>query len=349
VRALAAILTLTLVQVPAAPPVQGPAALPPSTDQLFALFGTYLESLRTQAGIPGLAAAIVDSNGVAWEQAFGEMDVARQAVTRTDTPFHLDGLTQVFAATLVLQCVEEGRLTLDTPIKTFNASSPDANATVGQILTHTSGDPNNPTFSYHPERYNVLASVVATCTGKSFRVAVANMLDRSAMFDSVPGPDAPSDPQLPANVARYRMVLNRLAAPYSVDGQGRATPSQYPAGTLTPSGGLISTVLNYAQFDRGLRVGYILRSDTLAAAWRTPNGSPHGYGWFVQNYNGDQVVWQFGMGANASSSLVVTLPGRGITLIMLANSDGLAKPASLAGGDITVSPFARMFFQVMVK
>ena len=63
---------------------------------------------------------------------------------------------------------------------------------------------------------------------------------------------------------------------------------------------------------------------------------PHGLGWFVQTYRGEPVVWQFGMGANASSSLVMTLPARGITLVLVANSDGLAKPATLAAGDITV-------------
>ena len=52
---------------------------------------------------------------------------------------------------------------------------------------------------------------------------------------------------------------------------------------------------------------------------------------------------------NASSALVLTLPARGITLILVANSDGLAKPASLAAGDVTVSPFARVFLGLVVK
>jgi hypothetical protein len=70
----------------------------------------------------------------------------------------------------------------------------------------------------------------------------------------------------------------------------------------------------------------------------------------VQTYNNEPVVWQFGAGANgSSSSLVVTLPARGITLILLANSDGLSKPASLSAGNITVSPFARVFFQLVIK
>jgi CubicO group peptidase (beta-lactamase class C family) len=274
--------------------------------------------------------------------------------TRTDTPFHLDGITQVFAATLVLQCVEQGRLTLDTPIRTFSPTSPDANATVGQILTHTSGDASDLSFAYRLNRLDVLASVVSSCTGGSFRSAVARLLDSQSMIASVPGPDAATDPTVASDATRYTNVLDRLAVPYSVDAQGRPSPSRYPATTLTPSGGLISTVLDFAKFDLGLRRGVLLSGNTLAAAWRPPvslsgRTLPHGLGWFVQTYNGETVVWQFGMGANASSALVMTLPARGITLVLLANSDNLVKPATLAAGDISVSPFARLFFQVLVK
>ena len=343
-RALAAFLALALVQVP--------AALPPTREQLFTTFGNNLESLRVQAGIPGMAAAVVEGDGIAWQQAFGQQDLGRSIFTRTDTPFHLDGLTQMFTAALVLRCVEEGRLRLDTTVGTFSPGSPYASATVGQILSHTSGDPNDPTFSYQPDRLNVLAPAVSACRGMSFRGAAATLLDQLVMYDSVPGPDAITDTALA--VDRYSSVLLRLAVPYAVDTQNRASTSRYPATTLTPSGGLISTVLNFAQFDLAVRQGFVLRSDTLAAAWRPPvgrNGSlPHGYGWFVQTYNGERVVWQFGAGTNASSSLVITIPGRGITLILAANSDGLAKPlAPLAGGDVTTSPFARVFFQTLVK
>jgi CubicO group peptidase (beta-lactamase class C family) len=345
VRVIAALLALALLQTP--------AALPPTRDQLFALFGRYVDALRIQAGIPGMAVALVDSDGVAWEQAFGQQDVSRALLTRSDTPFHVDGLTQIVAAALVLRCVEDGRVALDMPIRLFSPDSPDAGATVGQILSHTSGDPADPTFLYRPERLDVLASVVSSCRSVPFRIAVANLLESEAMVDSVPGPDALADPGLLTNVERYTSVLERLAIPYAVDEQHRATPSHYVASTLTPSGGLISTVLDFAKFDQGLRQGFLLHEDTLQAAWRPPVGHngplPHGYGWFVQTYRGEQMVWQFGMGANASSSLVMTFPARDITLVMVANSDALAKPVTLAAGDITVSPFARIFLQLLVR
>src|SRR4030088_2194421 len=76
------------------------------------VFGHYLASLRAQAGIPGLSAAIVGTNDILWERAFGRQDLERSVATRTDTPFHLDGLTQIFTAAVTLRCVEEGRLSV---------------------------------------------------------------------------------------------------------------------------------------------------------------------------------------------------------------------------------------------
>src|SRR2546428_1526252 len=216
----------------------------PTDDQLFGLFGDYLESLRTQAGIPGLSAAIVGQNDIVWERAFGYQDIGRAIRTSGVTPFHLDGLTEVFTAALVLRCVEEGRLSLDDRIAGFDPASADANVTVRQILTHTSGTSDALVFAYRPERLTSLTAAIRTCTGESFRAAVANLLDRFAMFDSGPGPDAinlpPPDDGIPASVAgRYPSVLASLATPYAVNKPGQASPSQYGATTLTPAGGLI--------------------------------------------------------------------------------------------------------------
>ena len=341
--------------------VQGPHALPPTRDQFLTIFGGYVETLRVQAGIPGMAGAIVgDSSDLLWQQSFGLRDIAALDTTKTDTPFHFDGLTQLVTATLVQQCVDQGRLTLETPIGTFAPSSPDAAATVGQILTHTSGTTGNLTFNYSTTRLDALKFVIETCKGTTFRQAFSGMLQQLGMTDSVPGPDAAmpelanADVATPADVARYKQIFARIAIPYGINPQNAATRTDYGVKTLGAASGLISTVFDFAKFDLALRQGVLLRADTLAAAWRAPvntNGQvlPHGRGWFVQNYNGELVVWQYGIGAGASSSLVITLPARNVTLILLANSDGLAQPASLSAGDVTVSPFARVFLGLVVK
>src|SRR5262249_11175605 len=89
-------------------------ALTHAADQVLSLrFSHYLDALRTQAGIRGLAAAIVGPTGVAWEAAFGQQDVERNIATRLDTPFQLDGLTQTMVAARVLRCAAQGLLSLD--------------------------------------------------------------------------------------------------------------------------------------------------------------------------------------------------------------------------------------------
>ncbi len=177
-------------------------ALPPSSPRccslcvpaqaqviVYEVFGAYLDSLRDQAGIPGLAAAIVDAQSIVWERAYGRQDVGRALATRTDTPFNADGLTQTITAAMVLRCAEERRLSLDDSVGTFGVATTEPDATIRQLLTHTSGAPDQLTFLHRPERLAPLWPVVRACAVDSYRETFANLLHRLAMFDSVPGPN----------------------------------------------------------------------------------------------------------------------------------------------------------------
>jgi CubicO group peptidase (beta-lactamase class C family) len=336
---------------------------PPAVAQglVFDLFDQYLDPLRVQAGIPGLAAAIVGTDAILWERAYGQQDVAASLPTRMDTPFHVDGLTQTIAASIVLRCVEDRRLLLENRVGQFlPSSSPNVDATIRQLLTHTSGLRESLVFDYQPQQLEPLKFAVRACTDDSFRETLANLLTQFAMTESVPGPDvktiAPPDEGIPSesDLDRYKRLLLRLATPYAIDSRGRASVGQYEATTLTPADGLITTVRDLAKFDLALRQGLIIKPATLSEAWSPAVGRggqplPHGMGWFVQTYNGEPVVWQFGQSPNAGSSLMVTLPSKGLTMILLANSDRLVKPLPLAEGDISVSPFARLFLNLFSK
>ena len=319
-------------------------------------FRDYLEALRVQANSPGMAVAVINENEVFWEHAFGEQDVQRAVATRTDTPFHLDGITQVVTASLVLRCVEDGRLKLDDTISQLKPDSPDADASIQDLLSHTTATDDGLQFAYRPERLDALLDALTACTGQSFREAVGTLLDRLGMPNSVPGPDVidlERTAEYAPPVERYRHVLQRLATPYAEDRRGRLVESRYAVTTLTAAAGLISSVRDFAWFDLALRNGRLLQADTLALAWRPPIGLnglplPHGLGWFVETYKGQPVVWQFGVGENASSSLVVTAPKQGLTLVIIANSDGLARPLTLAAGGLTQSPFARLFLELFL-
>jgi CubicO group peptidase (beta-lactamase class C family) len=305
--------------------------------------GEYLESLRVQTGIPGLAVTVVGRSEVLYERGFGYDDLERNILIRGDTPMHVDGLTEMLAASLVMRCVEQGRLSLDNTIGQFKPSVSEPNLTLRQILTHT-GDGS---YSYRPDRVNNLGTVIRTCTDDSYRETLANLLDQNGMADSVPGPDViylvpPAEGVLTSEFERYSRILGRLPIPYAVDAQKKASRTSYSATTLSPTSGLIATVHDLAKFDIGLKNGFVMQKETLAAAWRA-SGGPHGIGWFVQSYNGENVVWQFGSGENGSSAMFITLPSRSVTLILTANSNGLVKGFGLSAGDILASPFARAF------
>lgn len=324
-------------------------------DLLLDRFRAYIDALRVQGAIPGVAAAIAGRNDIVWEHASGLQDTGRNIAVRPDTPFHIDGLTQILTASMILRCVEDAAFSLDDPMTAFKRNPPEPEATIRQLLTHTSSNADGLSFAYRLERLEQLTEPVSDCARVPYARAVAQLLDRFAMIDSVPGPDALRAAwATDSDRALYAAALARAATPYAVDKKGRAVPSTHPATTLTASGGMMSTVRDLARFDIALRKGALVRDDTLAAAWRPPLGRdllplPHGMGWFVQTYNGEPVVWQFGMTENASSSLMITLPARGMTLIVLANSDGLAKPYPLSAGDVAVSPFARVFLAIFTR
>jgi CubicO group peptidase (beta-lactamase class C family) len=183
------------------------------------------------------------------------------------------------------------------------------------------------------------------------------LLDRLGMVDSVPGHDladvAAGDARAlfdGDDLEKYAAVIARVAAPYKVDKSGKATRSEFPPRGIDAATGVVSTVRDLARLDAALDDGVLLTPETLTSAWGNTMSAtgaplPTGLGWFVQTYNGERIVWQFGVTSNAFSSLVVKVPARRLTLILLANSDGLNSTPSLAEGDVTASPFARLFLK----
>src|SRR3954470_8127915 len=185
---------------------------------------TYLESLRVQAGIPGMSAAVVEDGEIVWEHGFGFQNVAARVRATPDTPYLVGDLSATLAAVLLLQCVEEKRITLDDPITNY-VSYPEPGVTLRQALSHTSTG----IFAYNPERFAQLGPVLEYCVPQPYAKTVAHrLLDRLAMRDSVPGtnlggPEAsvPDDLFDQDDLDRYRSVIERMAVPYKVEGRGR--------------------------------------------------------------------------------------------------------------------------------
>ena len=332
---------------------------------IFTLAGTipvlesYLESLRVQAGIPGMSGALVRDGEIAWERGFGYANVSTRVRAAGDTPYVVGDLAGTLAAVLVLQCVEERHLSLDDPIERYGLSQPEPSATLRQLLSHTPPDAPFDAFLYSPDRFAHVTELMEYCAPQPYRKSVGHrILDRLAMQDSAPGTDwKDPDQALPDGLftdderAHYSSVLDRLAVPYKVTNRTKTDVTTLPTGGITAAGGLVSTARDLAKFDAALDAGDkggLLLTDTLLAAWTPAGTSPMGLGWFVQYYKGERVVWHFGNVPNAYSSLIVKLPARGITFILLANSDGLTAPFDMTQGDVTRSSFAALFLKLAI-
>ena len=76
-------------------------------------------------------------------------------------------------------------------------------------------------------------------------------------------------------------------------------------------------------------------------AGRAPDGRalPYGLGWFVQEQAGEKWIWHTGLWDGAYSALYIKFPGRDLTLILLANSEGLNWQQNLDEAAPERSPF----------
>jgi CubicO group peptidase (beta-lactamase class C family) len=105
---------------------------------------TRLNELATEANVPGAALGIW-SDGQEILAAHGVLNAATQAPVTTDSVFQVGSITKIWTATMIMQLVDEGLLSLDTTVSEvlpgarLGAADVGGQVTVRHLLTHTSG------------------------------------------------------------------------------------------------------------------------------------------------------------------------------------------------------------------
>lgn len=334
----------------ATPVEQPPAPSQPGTDHnpQFDSFSKEIDDLRDLLAIPGMSAAIVEKGEVVWSHAYGLRDKHRNFPTTTETVFPIASLTKTFTATLVMQMVEQGKLSLDDPVSKYRADADVASSTrIRHYLSHTSEGLPGTRFSYNSERFARLAPILEKASGKSFRALLAdNILDKLHMDQSVPGLDAARD-----EGQRYEPRLLYLARPH-VPRAGEIVQVIFPPQHLDGATGVISNVFDLAKYAAALRSSELLSRESKDLMWNpalSPAGKKlaYGLGWFVQDFRGHKLVWHYGQEAGFSS-LLLMVPDRDLAFILLANSSALSEPFWLLHGDVARSPFALAFLREFV-
>jgi CubicO group peptidase (beta-lactamase class C family) len=330
----------------------------------FQIFDRYLKPLIPQIGMPGLAAVILQGGRVAWKGEYGYADTEKKIPMTIDTPIPVGGITQAVTGVLVGVCIDRFGFEIDQDIRNIVPAFPASETRIRQVLAHAT----NGRFQYNATNYSALTQVVESekCLSPSYRQAMAvEVLDRLAMTRSVPGMDlsrpegaAARDQFSTTTWNRYQGVLGELAVPYRIDAKGRPSRSEYASYGLDASAGLVSTASDLAKFEGELdkRNGVPLSFSTLEQMWSNTTfnfgtfslTTPTGLGWFVTTESAVKLVWTFGHIPNVSSALIVKIPSRRLTLIMLANSGGLAQDYDLENANVASSPFVKVFLRLFI-
>lgn len=99
-------------------------------------------------GIPGISAAVANKDGIIWTGVAGKAHITQNILVKEDHLFPIGSITKTFVTVIILQLVEEGRLSLDQTAQEILDDDiigkvPGADrATIAQLLNHTSGIPS---------------------------------------------------------------------------------------------------------------------------------------------------------------------------------------------------------------
>ncbi|HEX9892449.1 MAG TPA: serine hydrolase domain-containing protein [Gemmatimonadales bacterium] len=323
-----------------------------------------LDSLRQVSHIPGLAVVVLRDTTILAAQGMGYADLERKVPVTPETPFNIASVAKPISAVVALRLVERGVLDLDRPMRSyegfaefcadvrqaggifFTDLSCDGEAlTLRHVLAMTANGPPGTRFFYNPPVYSWASRPMAQVAGAPFSDLTAKLvfepagMTRSARIHR----RLPLRPDLAADLAR----------PYHIDSSGRTveSPPPGPQGDGA-AGGVVSTALDLARFDIALTQGRLVSAESQKLMWtagRSPAGQvlPYGLGWFVAQLGGEPVVWHTGLWDGAYSALYLKAPRRGLTLVLLANSDGLRWEGWLDEAAIERSPFAVAFLELV--
>jgi CubicO group peptidase (beta-lactamase class C family) len=265
------------------------------------------EATRFQAegGQPGIAYGVVAGGALLHSNGCGERRAGGGEPPEAATGFRIASMTKSFTAAVILQLRDQGLLRLDDPagdhvpelagLRGPTADSPAI--TVRDLLTMAGGFPTDDpwgdrqqglpvrtfaelvrgglsfawapgtAFEYSNLGYALLGRVIETCTGASYRDAVAaRLLDPLGMIST--GFDADV---LPAG---------RLAAGHRRGETGWQLVPYDPYGAFAPMGGLFSTVEDLARWVAGFTDAFPPRDDPegghpLCRASRREQQQPH--------------------------------------------------------------------------
>ncbi len=153
-----------------------------SAPQADSAFDGVIAKSMADAGIMGVAAAVIVDRKVAWTKGYGFADYERTRPFTPQTVMPVASVSKTFTGVAMMRAVQEGLLSLDADINTYlpfrvvNPHQPNAPITLRHLATHTSGitdrwDVYRRTYRYGDEPTEPLGDFLAdyfTLEGASY-------------------------------------------------------------------------------------------------------------------------------------------------------------------------------------
>ena len=313
-------------------------------------FEQRLESLRLEMNVPAVSAAIVKNRKIVWAKGFGYADLENGVPATAMTSYHLASITKSIASTVIMQLVEEGKLDLETPVSEFGIELESSGIVrVRHLFTHTSkGNPGS-VFEYDGGRFLLLDQVIEKASGRSFgELLLERVVQPLGLTNTAPNLwDEAMCRLWGVNRIQFEQTM---AKAYLDDGKTQ-TIYEFYFGTAA---GLISSVIDVAKYSIAVDNYVLVREETQAlilSPWIyiIGNETAYGLGWFIQQYNGIEIIWHGGCWTGTSGFLL-KIPEKELTFIIIGNTRMLqiAYPQIRNDGDVTRSVIVQEFLNGFV-
>lgn len=336
-------------------------------------FTEAMQTLRAKHNIPGLSAAVVEDDSVIWQQSYGYADGNRVVPVTADTPFWIASITKTFVGLALLHLEQNEGLDLDR----IANKTPDFNGlcewlesttipfaygldckqpiTIRHILHHQVNQPLGSQFMYNPIMYSRLSRHLEYLYGRGVKDVKGRHNYLGQTIDKYIVEPAGMKRTMSSMWDDTKLrVFYDLADGFNVDEKGYKSKAQRPDKHIAGGAGVVSTVNDLIKYDIALRSG-VIASGTVKKALMAPatfedgSVSPYGFGWYFQEYKGEQLMWHSGWDPDAGySALLLRVPKRQMTFIVLANSEGLWWGNPLDKAQVENSDFAQAFFEAFL-
>lgn len=332
VRALAVVLLIAA----------SPALAQPSRNDVAAIDAAVAREMTAQR-IPGVAVAVVRGERVVVAKGYGRANVEHDVPVTDATMFQSGSLGKMFTAAGVMALVEDGRLSVDAPVRTYLPDAPQAWApiTLRHLLSHTSGIPDytDDTFDYRRDytdaqlasmayamplefppgsRWNysntgyvMLGLILTKTTGRPYWEFL-----RTRIFTPAGMPTARINTEA-------EIVPHRSSGYQLVDGALRHQDWVAPVLNTTADGSLLFSLRDLVAWTSVVRGRRVLSAASWAAMQtpvRLTSGRtfPYGFGWSVEQALGQRIVSHGGAWQGFKTQLT-RFEGADLTVVVLAN------------------------------